>query len=439
MLSPEYLRRITEGSEQIAEELHQYIISEIVSRMIARIGRGEDYILTNADAWRIRTLQESGELLEDILAELSKYTKREQQELLEAFEDAGITAMSYDDKIYKAAGLSPVPLEQSPTMIRLMERNMLATMGEWKNFTRTTASVAQRLYIEQCDIAYNHVMTGAVGYTQAIKEAVNNVVSDGVYVEYINKETGKKRRDTIETAVARSVRTGVAQACADIQLTRMKEMGYGLVLTSAHIGSRPSHEVWQGQVFSIDWEKLKEIKPEFFQERDTPEYRRMLEQKAIHYPDFIENCHYGEADGICGVNCRHHFSVWVEGMPNPYAELSAQDKADKGKQYEKEQRQRAYERRIRKTKREVLGLQAGVDNAPNEKSKFALQQDLDRKSYLLQKQNAAYKDYCKQNDLRELQDRLMIAKWKRQNAAKARGAAKRYKTAKGIKTDKINL
>lgn len=53
----------------------------------------------------------------------------------------------------------------------------------------------------------------------------------------------------------------MAQACADIQLARMKEMGYGLVLTSAHIGSRPSHEVWQGQVFSIDWEKLKEIKP----------------------------------------------------------------------------------------------------------------------------------------------------------------------------------
>lgn len=400
--------------------------------MMARIGRGEDYILTNADAWRIRTLQESGELLEDILAELSRYTKREQQELLEAFEDAGITAMNYDDKIYKAAGLSPVPLEQSPAMIRLMERNMLATMGEWKNFTRTTASAAQRLYIEQCDLAYNHVMTGAAGYTQAIKEAVNNVVSDGVYVEYINKETGKKRRDTIETAVARSVRTGVAQACADIQLTRMKEMGYGLVLTSAHIGSRPSHEVWQGQVFSIDWEKLKEIKPEFFQERDTPEYRRMLEQKASQYPDFIENCHYGEADGICGVNCRHHFSVWVEGMPNPYAELSAQDKADKGKQYEKEQRQRTYERRIRKTKREVLGMQAAVDNCKDEQTRFALQQDLDRKSYLLQKQNAAYKDYCKQNDLRELKDRLMIAKWNRQNAVKARGAAKRYKTAKGI-------
>ena len=381
--------------------------------MMARIGRGEDYILTNADAWRIRTLQESGELLEDILAELSKYTKREQQELLEAFEDAGITAMNYDDKVYKAAGLSPVPLEQSPAMIRLMERNMNHCLEDWKNFTRTTASAAQRLYIEQCDLAYNHVMTGAVGYTQAIKEAVNNVVSDGVYVEYINKETGKKRRDTIETAVARSVRTGVAQATGDISLKRMEEMDWDLVLVSAHMGARTgdggenpgNHSWWQGKIYSRSGKNKK-------------------------FPPFSVTG-YGTASGLSGINCRHSFGS-SDGEFNPYAELSEQDKADRGKLYEKEQRQRTYERRIRKTKREVLGLQAGVDNAPNEKAKFALQQDLDRKSYLLQKQNAAYKDYCKQNDLRELQDRLMIAKWNRQNAAKARGAAKRYKTAKGI-------
>ena len=408
MLSPEYLRQITEGSEQIAEELHNYIISEIVSRMMARIGRGEDYILTNADAWKIRTLQESGELLDDILAELSKYTKREQQELLEAFEDAGITAMDYDDKIYKAAGLSPVPLEESPHLIRLMERNMSATMGEWKNFTRTTVSAAQALYINQCDLAYNHVMSGAVGYTQAINEAVNNVVSDGVTVTYPSG-----RKDTIETAVARSVRTGVAQATGDISLKRMEEMNWDIVLVSAHVGARTgdggenpgNHSWWQGKFYSKSGKNKK-------------------------YPPFSLTG-YGTASGLSGVNCRHSFGPG-DGEHNPYEELSAEDKANKGKQYEKEQKQRAYERRIRKTKREVLGMQAAVDNTPDEQAKFALQQQLDRKSYLLQKQNTAYKAYCKQNDLRELQDRLMIAKWNRQNAAKARGAARRYKTAKGI-------
>lgn len=410
MLSPEYLRRITEGSEQIAEELHQYIISEIVSRMMARIGRGEDYILTSADAWRIRTLQESGELLEDILAELSKYTKRQQEELKEAFEDAGITALDYDDKIYKAAGLSPVPLEQSPYMIRLMERNMLATMGEWRNFTRTTANAAQTLYINQCDTAYNQVMSGAVGYTQAIKQAVNNIVSSGVVVQYPSG-----RKDTIETAVARSVRTGVAQTTGDISIRRMEEMNWDIILVSAHVGARTgdggenpgNHSWWQGKFYS-----------------KSGKDKRFLPFSVTGY---------GTASGLCGANCRHSFGAG-DGEFNPYEELSKQDKQTKGEQYEKEQKQRTYERRIRRTKREVIGMQAAVDACQDEQAKFELQQELDRKSYLLQKQNSAYKDYCKDNNLRELQDRLMIAKWNRQNAAKARGAARRYKAAKGENT-----
>lgn len=376
--------------------------------MMARIGRGEDYILTNADAWRIRTLQESGELLEDILAELSRYTKREQQELLEAFEDAGITAMNYDDKVYKAAGLSPVPIEQSPAMIRLMERNMNHCLGDWKNFTRTTASAAQRLYIEQCDLAYNHVMTGAVGYTQAIREAVNNVVSNGVTVIYPSG-----RKDTIETAVARSVRTGVAQATGDISIKRMEEMNWDIILVSAHVGARTgdggenpgNHSWWQGKFYS-----------------KSGKDKRFLPFSVTGY---------GTASGLCGANCRHSFGAG-DGEFNPYEELSKQDQQTKGEQYEKEQKQRTYERRIRRTKREVIGMQAAVDACKDEQAKFELQQELDRKSYLLQKQNSAYKDYCKDNGLRELQDRLMIAKWSRQNAAKARGAAKRYKTAKGI-------
>ena len=181
----------------------------------------------------------------------------------------------------------------------------VATMGEWKNFTRTTASGAQRLYIEQCDLAYNHVMTGAVGYTQAIKEAVNNVVGDGVTVTYPSG-----RKDTIETAVARSVRTGVAQATGDISLKRMEEMDWDLVLVSAHIGARTgdggqnpgNHSFWQGKIYSRSGKSKK-------------------------FPPFSLTG-YGTASGLSGVNCRHSFGA-SDGEFNPYAELSAQDKANK--------------------------------------------------------------------------------------------------------------
>ena len=66
----------------------------------------------------------------------------------------------------------------------------------------------------------------------------------------------------------------------------------------------------------------------------------------------------------------------------------------------------------------------------NEAAKFELQQTLDRKSYLLSRQNKAYNDFCEQNGLRKQSERLQIARWQREQAAKARGAARRYQNAK---------
>ena len=76
-------------------------------------------------------------------------------------------------------------------------------------------------------------------------------------------------------------------------------------------------------------------------------------------------------------------------------------------------------------------MQVAVENCEDNEMKFELQADLDRKSYILQKQNKAYNEYCKSNNLRPLPDRLAIAKWSREQAAKARGAARRYKNLKG--------
>lgn len=146
MLTPEYLYRITEGAEDIASQLHSNIMQKIIERMMIRIGRGEDYLLTAADKWQIEVLQEAGYLLEDIQKELADKTKKQVKEIQEAMEDAGVQALQWDDKIYQAAGLSPVPLLQSPALMRLMQRNYEATTGEWNNFARTTAGVIGKYY-----------------------------------------------------------------------------------------------------------------------------------------------------------------------------------------------------------------------------------------------------------------------------------------------------
>lgn len=404
MLSPDYLARIAEGSEEIASQLHTYIIRQIIDRMMIRIGRGDDYLLTSSDRWRIQILRDAGYLLKDITAELSKITNRQEKEIKAAMEEAGIKALEYDHKIYKAAGLSPIPLTQSPQLIRLMERNMDATMGEWENYTRTTAEAAQRLFINECDNAYHLVSSGAVSYTQAVKEAVNNVVSGGVIVQY---PSGHK--DTIETATARAVRTGVAQATGDISIKRMEEMDWDIILVSAHIGARTgdggqnpgNHLWWQGQFYSRTG-------------------------KDKRFPPFSQTG-YGTGEGLCGWNCRHSFGSG-DGVNNPYKDIQS---ADNYKVEQLEKRQRTLERRIRKTKREVMGMQEAVDKCKDESVKFEMQLDLDRKSYLLQRQNKAYNEFCKENDLRTQQERLQIARWNREQAAKGRGAARRYQNAKG--------
>lgn len=125
---------------------------------------------------------------------------------------------------------------------------------------------------------------------------------------------------------------------------------------------------------------------------------------------------------------RHSFGPYYEGQENPYKDIMT---ADNVRMEKLEQRQRALERRVRKTKREVMGLQKAVEKCQDEAAKFELQQTLDRKSYLLSRQNKAYSDFCKRNDLRPLNERLQIAKWSREQAAKARGAARRYQNAKG--------
>lgn len=405
MLSPEYLSKIAEGSEEIASQLHTYIIRQIIDRMMIRIGRGDDYLLTSSDAWRIQVLQDSGYLLQDITAELAKYTKRQEKEIKAAMEEAGVKALEYDDKIYQAAGLSPMPLTQSPALIRLMERNYNATLGEWRNMTRSTAEAAQKLFLNECDFSYNKVMSGATSYSQAVREAVESVASGGVYVDYPSGH-----RDTIEVATARAVRTGIAQAAGDISIKRMEEMDWDIILVSAHIGARTgdggenpgNHFWWQGKFYS----------------RSGNDKR---------FPPFSQTG-YGTINGLSGINCRHSFGSG-DGVNNPYEKIDTKENA----RIEKlEQRQRALERRIRKTKREVMGMQEAVDKCEDESLKFELQQTLDRKSYLLSRQNKAYNEFCKENSLRPLSERLQIARWNREQAAKSRGAARRYQNAKGV-------
>lgn len=399
MLTPQQLLEIVDTMYPLIDELNVWITSDLIKRLMARIGRGERLLLTPTDEWQLQVYQSAGGHLEAVQRDIMRFTKLSDTEVKAIFEDAGIKAFEYDNDFYVAHGLPTQSIAQSENMIRLLADTYQRTNGEIHNFTRTTAKASQQRLIKVLDTTHFKVMSGATSYTQAVKEAVNEIVNEQTKVAY---PTGHV--DTIETAVLRAVRTGVAQASGNMAIEGMIERDWDLVRVSAHLGARygdggenpGNHFWWQGKLYSRTG-------------------------KTPGYPLFEEATGYGTGEGLCGWNCRHSFGP---GDPNhnPFKDF---DKEENKKAYDISQRQRAAEAHIRKTKLKLLGLRQAIDGCQDDSAKATLQEEYGKAAQLLQKQNTAYNDFCEKNNLKRLSDRVSVAKWTRSEAAKATAAARK--------------
>lgn len=402
MLTPQELLEIVDTLHPQLDTLNVWITKDLISRLMARLGRGEEFLLTGTDKWQLEVYKSAGGHYDALQQEIKRFTKKSDAEIKAIFEDIGIRAWEADEAFYVAHGLEPTSFLQSKSMLRLLTDTYQRTNGEIHNFTRTTAQASQQRLIKVLDDAHFKVMTGAQSYTAAVKDAVNEIVGNQTKVHYPSGHT-----DTIETAVLRAVRTGVGQASGNMAMQGMIERGWDLIRTSAHIGARygdggenPSnHFWWQGKLFSRTGK--------------TPGY--LL---------FEEATGYGTGEGLCGWNCRHSFGP---GDPNhnPYADFDAEENK---KAYDLSQRQRTAEARIRAAKLKVLGLREAIDGATDEAVKATLQDEYNKAALKLQNYNKAYNDFCESNNLPKLNDRITVAKWNRSEAAKATAAARKAKT-----------
>ena len=402
MLTPQELLEIVDTLHPQLDELNVWITKDLIKRLMARLGRGEEFLLTGTDQWQLEVYKSAGGHYDALQQEIKRFTKKSDAEIRAIFEDAGIRAWEADEAFYVAHGLEPVSFMQSESMLRLLTDTYQRTNGEIHNFTRTTAQASQQRLIKVLDDAHFKVMTGAQSYTSAVKDAVNEIVGNQTKVHYPSGHT-----DTIETAILRAVRTGVGQASGNMAMQSMIERDWDLIRTSAHIGARygdggenPSnHFWWQGKLFSRTGK--------------TPGY--LL---------FEEATGYGTGEGLCGWNCRHSFGP---GDPNhnPYADFDAEENK---KVYDLSQKQRTAEARIRAAKLKVLGLREAIDGATDEAVKATLQDEYNKAALKLQNYNKAYTDFCESNNLPKLNDRITVAKWNRSEAAKATAAARKAKT-----------
>lgn len=343
MLTAYQLDLLTDPIQDLYARFEQSVIEDI-ARRLAKMS------LSSA-AWQVQRLSESGLIYKAVLKRLAELTGQSEYTLRAIFKRAGVKTMTFDDSVYIAAGLKPMPMNLSPAMARVLAEGVRKTTDLFKNLTLSTAITAQDAYFRAADLAYMQVSSGSMSYDQAIKQAIQTVAREGLTT--IHYPTG--HQDHLDVAIRRTVLTGVAQTALQLQVVRADEMGQDLVQVSAHIGARnkgegpENHESWQGKVYS----------------------RSGLDPK---YPNFYEVTGYGTGEGLGGWNCRHSFFPFFEGLSqSAYTREDLKNFADatvkyNGKEisvYDATQTQRAIERKIRYWKRQVGGLDAGnIDHQP---------------------------------------------------------------------------
>jgi len=239
MLTSDYLDILSEPIVDLFEEYQKSVIKDI-ARRLAKMN-----FVTPTAAWQIQRAIEAGATYEDILKKIEQLTPMSEKYLNQAFKQAGVKAIKFDDLIYKKAGLNPLPLNLSPAMTNVLAAGLRKTGNLINNLVMTTAETGQEVFVKAADSAYMKIVTGAFDYNTAIRQSVKEAAREGLKV--INFASGRK--DQLDVSMRRAVLTGVNQTVGELTISRAREMGTTLFQTSAHIGARPTHEVWQGKVF----------------------------------------------------------------------------------------------------------------------------------------------------------------------------------------------
>ena len=400
MITPEQFQEIGETLLPLLDDLTEWIARDMIERFMIRFGRGEEKLLTGTDEWQAWVLEQAGGNLDEIQKALAKSTGKSQQEIAKIFKDSGIQAAKADAE---AAAVTFSGL--SPGMMAIITDAYERTVGEISNITRTTAGATNQAFIDICDAAYWKVRTGAQSYTAAMLEGVKALGQVQPIVRY---PSGHK--DTLEVAVLRCIRTGVAQSSGNMTIQQCKDMGWNHVLVSQHLGARVSdadpiadHAGWQGKVYCIDGKDAQ--------------FDNLLD--ATGYPE--------NPLGLCGYNCRHSFTPFLPGVSrnnNKPIDTEANRRA-----YELSQTQRALERRIRAQKRKCTALHTAVKSCEDPAGKAKLQEKYAQSAKRLQEQNAAYAKFCEENDLKPYHERLAVAGWDHSAASTASAAARQSWTS----------
>lgn len=322
MLEPNYLQNVGDD----LEKLYQELATEILVDIAERIKMNQD-AMTSTTEYLNNKLKQLGLQQDWINKRLAEILHTSEEEVDRIMQQSAYKSIRDTFDRLEAGGYDTSGLEFSDQI----KKGTSALWGDIQNLTRTTAQLASDTFMRYYDMAYLQVSSGAYSLDQATANTIDKLCKEGL--TKVAYPSGAQR--SIEAAVRLAVRTAVNQNALACEKSVIDELDINLVQTSAHIGARPSHAAWQGKVFWVNY----------------PEGS---------YENFYEATGYGTGAGLGGWNCRHSFTAYFPGISEEYNKPVNPKENDRI--YQMEQKQRSYERNMRKWDRERrVKAAAGLD------------------------------------------------------------------------------
>lgn len=283
MFTPQQLEAMPVEMEQYFKELESRVMSDIVRRI-----KINSEITRSAD-WQIYRLQELGTSQKDIKSYIAKTLNMSDKEVDKIYDDVIPKGYAHDESLYKSVGKEIIPFSDNSVLQQLITATSLQTKEEFKNITQSLGFAVQqgdklqftelaKYYQKTLDGAILDITSGAFDYNTVIKRVISEMTASGLRT--VDYASGWSNR--VDVAARRALITGVNQVTAKINDQNAEELDTDYFEVSYHLGARPSHQVWQGKVYSRD--ELERV------------------------------CGLGTGSGLCGWNCYHSYSPFIPGV-----------------------------------------------------------------------------------------------------------------------------
>jgi len=341
MFTPEIMEAIPTALEQIFDSLQMSIMADIVRMLVLA------QELTPTSVYKIGRLYKLGKSKSAIKSIVQNTLDLSNSEIKNVF--SGVIESGYNEaeSVFTEQGKEFIPYAENEPLQQFVRAVQAQTQGECKNITQSMGfakrqpdgslgfTPAADYYQETLDKAVTEIASGASDYNTVLEKTVTEMTNSGLRT--VDYASGHSNRVTV--AARRAVSTGLNQVVGKINEENAEKLGTNYFEVSWHSGARPSHQVWQGRVYSK--EELENV------------------------------CGLGTVTGLCGANCYHSYSPFTPGItPRTYTDeqldkMNAEENKPveyNGKtytKYEATQRQRRLETAMRAQRQKIKLLEDG--------------------------------------------------------------------------------